>query len=219
MNATKPVSLTFDNGPHPKATPDVLRTLSRHDVTAAFFMVGQNLESSSGQDLAKRVHEAGHRIGNHTYTHGIPLGLRERPHEGIDEIERTQALIGPLADPDRLFRPHGSGGGELDRKLMSRTAYRHLRAQGYTCVLWNSLPGDWRDPDGWVAHALRDVERLEHAVVVVHDLPTGAMKHLEPFILQVRDLGAEFTDQFPADCLPLFRGEPRWDMSDLMTKR
>lgn len=214
---TKRVCLSFDNGPHPDATPDVLETLARHDVRATFFFVGQNLESPAGQALARRVHEAGHRIGNHTFSHGAPLGARKTPREAIEEIERTQALIGPLADPDRLFRPNGSGGGKLDERLMSWTAYRHLEAGRYTCVLWNSIPGDWRDPKGWVQLALEDVRRLEAPLVVVHDLPTGAMKHLESFILLVRELGAGFTDQFPSDCVPLLRGQPQWSMSHLMS--
>ena len=219
MKATKRVSLTFDNGPHPDATPDVLETLSRYDVPAAFFFVGQNLVSSGGQALAKRVHEAGHRIGNHTFSHAIPFGGLARPADAIDEIERTQTLIGPFADPDRLFRPNGSGGGKLDHHLMSTTAYRHLQAGGYTCVIWNSVPGDWHDPDGWLDRAVEDVERLRWPLIVIHDLPTGAMKHLESFILQVRDFGADFTSEFPVDCVPLLGGTPQWDMSHLTTKR
>lgn len=218
-NQMKRVSLTFDNGPHPAATPDVLDTLARHAVPAAFFFVGENLQSESGQTLATRVQDAGHRIGNHTFSHGVPLGALERPQEAIDEIELTQRLIGPLADPDRLFRPNGSGGGVLDQELLSTTAYRHLEAGGFTCVLWNSVPGDWYDPDGWVERALRDVARLDWPLVAIHDLPTGAMKHLETFIVGVQELDAEFTDQFPADCVPLLRGTAQWDMSHLMTDR
>ena len=214
----KPVSLTFDNGPHPDATPDVLETLARHAVRASFFFVGKNLTSTAGQDLARRVQAAGHRIGNHTFSHGTPLGERGNPADAIDEIERAQRLIGPLADADRLFRPNGSGGGELDRSLLSTSAYEHLEEGGYTCVLWNSIPGDWHNPDGWLRHALADVERLGWPLVVIHDLPTGAMRHLESFILEARNLGAEFTDQFPADCVPLVRGKPQWDVSHLMTE-
>jgi peptidoglycan/xylan/chitin deacetylase (PgdA/CDA1 family) len=217
--APKHVSLTFDNGPDPEATPDVLDTLARHGLRATFFLVGRNLQSPEGLALAERAHREGHRIGNHTFSHGTPFGALAWPADAIDEIERTQALVGPIADRDRLFRPSGGGGGRLDRQLMSETAYRHLQTGGYTCVLWNSVPKDWCDPDGWVDRCLADVGRLAWPLVVIHDLPTWAMAHLEAFILRVRDLGAEFTQEFPADCVPLLRGEPQWDMGHLMTHR
>jgi peptidoglycan/xylan/chitin deacetylase (PgdA/CDA1 family) len=222
MATPKQVSLTFDNGPDPAATPDVLATLAGHGVLATFFVVGRNVESSEGRDLARRAREEGHRIGNHTFSHGKPFGALPDPATAIDEVERAQSLIESvpgLVDPDRLFRPNGDGGGRLNSKVMSATALRHLRAGGYTCVLWNSVPEDWLDPEGWAARALADVDRIAWPVVVVHDLPTGAMKNLESFILGVRDLGADFTLEFPSDCVPLLRGEIQWNMAQLMTMR
>jgi hypothetical protein len=124
-----------------------------------------------------------------------------------------------MAGTEPLFRPSGGGAGRLDSQLMSETAYRHLQAGGYTCVLWNSVPRDWSDPDGWVGRALADVERLAWPLVVIHDLPTGAMAHLEAFILEIRNRGAEFTQDFPTDCVPLLGGKPQWDMGHLMTLR
>ena len=219
MRGARRVSLTFDNGPDPSATPEVLDVLARHDVRAAFFLVGRKLRSAPHLALAERTYREGHRIGNHTFSHGTPFGALERPADAIDEVEMSQALLAPIADPDRLFRPSGGGAGRLDRYLMSETAYRHLQTGGYTCVLWNSVPGDWLDPEGWVRRGLDDVGRLAWTVVVIHDLPTGAMKHLEEFILAARDLGAEFTQDFPADCVPLLCGKPQWDMRHLITDR
>lgn len=217
MTQPKPVSLTFDNGPDAETTPHVLDTLATNGVRATFFAVGKSLESGAGRELARRAREAGHRIGNHTFSHGPPFGAMRRPEAAIEEIERTQALIGDLSDPDRLFRPNGSGGGKLDRHLMSEVAFQHLRDGEYTCVLWNSVPEDWVDPDGWVDKALADIQRLQWPVVVVHDLPTGAMNHLESFIRAARDRGADFTLDFPSECVPLRRGVPQWDMAHLTT--
>jgi peptidoglycan/xylan/chitin deacetylase (PgdA/CDA1 family) len=219
MAVPKRVSLTFDNGPDPEATPDVLDTLAHQGVRASFFFVGQNLQSASGRALAQRAHKEGHRIGNHTFSHGIPFGSLKRPADAIEEVEMAQALLGPMAAPDRLFRPNGAGGGRLNHQLMSETAYQHLQSGAYTCVLWNSVPEDWCDPEGWLSRGLAQIERLTWPVVVIHDLPTGAMKHLETFILKVRDLGGEFTQEFPTDCVPLLRGERQWDIGHLMTDR
>jgi peptidoglycan-N-acetylglucosamine deacetylase len=158
--------------------------------------------------LAARAHAEGHWIGNHTMEHAIPLGLLDDPAAARDEIVKTQALIGSLANPDRLFRPFGRGGA-LGPHLLSPSAVEVLREQGMTCVLWNAVPRDWDDPHGWVETALAQCRAQPWSVVVLHDLPTGAMDHLEAFIGCLRAEGARFRQDFPAELLPIRRGEPR----------
>src|ERR1700759_4317848 len=137
------VSLTFDNGPDPEVTPAVLRALERRGLRATFFIVGEQLARS--REPAERAHAAGHWIGNHTYSHAKPLG-RVDARTAREEIERTQELLGELAHPDKLFRPPG-GGGALGPHLLNPEAERTLIDGAYTCVLWNAVPGDWKDPE------------------------------------------------------------------------
>src|SRR5579864_6684649 len=113
------VTLSFDNGPHPDVTPAVLETLARYDLRATFFVVGRNIDSSEGQALIAEAHARGHWIGNHTYHHATPLGHIENAAIAIDEIARTDDLIGEYSHPNRLFRPYGEGG-VLDRRLLSQ---------------------------------------------------------------------------------------------------
>src|SRR5580658_5217360 len=139
----KKVTLSFDNGPDPKGTTAfVLDELARHDILASFFVTGRQLARPGGRDLAERAHAAGHWIGNHTLTHSIMFGDSDDPSLPDREIGKTQALIGDLAYPDRLFRPYG-GGGVIGPRLLSAAAVAHLERGGYTCVLWNSVPRDW----------------------------------------------------------------------------
>jgi peptidoglycan/xylan/chitin deacetylase (PgdA/CDA1 family) len=193
------ITLTFDNGPDPEVTPMVLRALAARDILATFFVVGEQLARS--REPAERAHAAGHWIGNHTYTHAKPLG-RVDAATARAEIERTQELLGELAHPDRLFRPPG-GGGALGPHLLNPAAAELLRAGAYTCVLWNAVPGDWKHPDNWVERALTLCAEHEHTLLVLHDLPSGAMRQLERFL----DAGLEFTQDFPPACVPLRRGE------------
>jgi len=201
------VTLTFDNGPHPDVTPAVLDVLSDRDVKATFFVVGDRLTADGGRQLAERAHAEGHWIGNHTMTHSIPLGVDTSAEYAEVEIERTQDLIGDLRHPDRFFRPFGEGG-HVNAKLLSRAAVDLLERGGYTCVLWNCVPHDWEHPFAWVETALHDVARLEQAVVVVHDQPTGGMAHLDRFIDGVRAVGGEFVQDFPDEVLPIKWGHP-----------
>lgn len=65
--SVKAVYLTFDDGPIPEATPYVLDTLAHYGIKATFFMVGDNVRKHP--DVFRKVVEAGHRIGNHTFNH------------------------------------------------------------------------------------------------------------------------------------------------------
>ena len=199
------LTLTFDNGPEPDVTPGVLRDLARHEIRTTFFAVGSKLVDPARRALLDRAVDEGHWVGNHTYTHSVPLGLRTEPEAPADEIGRTQSLIEDLSRPERLFRPFG-GGGKLGPHLLSRAALDFLTAGGFTCVLWNAIPRDWNDPDGWVDRALGQLQAQPWTLMVLHDLPSGAMRHLDRFLGKARDAGARFRQDFPPDCVPVRAG-------------
>jgi peptidoglycan/xylan/chitin deacetylase (PgdA/CDA1 family) len=201
------ITLTFDNGPTVAVTPGVLDVLARHGIRATFFVLGQNLESRPTRALIHRAAEEGHWIGNHTYTHEVPLGETTDPQAPRREIGRTQELIGKLSHPDKLFRPFG-GGGILGPHLLSADAFEYLKAQRYTCVLWNSVPRDWDDPEGWPETALAQARRLDWTQTVLHDYETGAMRHLESYIEKALAEGFSFRQAFPPECVPMVRGTP-----------
>jgi peptidoglycan/xylan/chitin deacetylase (PgdA/CDA1 family) len=197
------ITLSFDNGPDPDVTPLVLDTLGRHDLKTTFFVLGDKLRDR--RKLCERAHAEGHWIGNHTFNHLVPLGMSAERSVAAGEIARTEALLGSLAHERRFFRPFG-GGGLLDQRLLNTEALTHLQAESYTCVLWNTIPEDWAYPEGWVERALELCFAQEHALIVLHDLPTGAMRHLDRFIGSARDRGARFAQDFPAACVPIERG-------------
>lgn len=201
------ITLTFDNGPTPGVTDRVLDALAQRQMCAVFFVVGRNVHAPTGRRLMARAVREGHRIGNHSYTHGLPLGELS-PAQAVDEISSTQTLLDDLADADRYFRPWGTEGA-LERRCLNQAAIDYLVAEKYTCVLWNSVPRDWADPDGWVDRALADAGKSQHTVVVLHDLPTGAMEHLPRFLDELTRAGLEVTTELPDDCVPIVRGRMR----------
>ncbi len=203
VNGARRVALSFDNGPDPDTTATVLDTLRACGVPAHFFVIGRKLEAPCALDLMRRARAEGHIVGNHTYTHTTPLGLLG-PSGVADEIVAAQDLLGDLA-PERLFRPYGVQG-RIGPHLLSPAARDHLIATGATCVLWNALPRDWLDPDGWVETGLAQCAALDWALVVLHDIPTGAMRHLPEFIGRLQDRSVQFTQDLPPDCLPIVAG-------------
>jgi peptidoglycan-N-acetylglucosamine deacetylase len=209
------VSLTFDNGPWPGVTDAVLDELARRALPATFFVVGDRLVGE-GLDLARRAVAEGHRVGNHTYTHTLLLGASEDPAAAVAaEIEPGAARLADLDGEEKLFRPYAAGG-VLDHRVLNSAAVSYLVAHEYTCVLWNSLPRDWEDPDGWVERAVADAAGQPWTVVVLHDVDTGAMRHLPRFLDALADMGAEVRPDFPESCLPIRRGRVEQDLSSLL---
>ena len=202
---TPMVTLTFDNGPTPGVTGQVLTVLAKHGVKATFFACGKNLGGKPEGGLIERAHDEGHWIGNHTFTHSFSLGDSTDPAAPAAEIGRTQELLARVTHADRLFRPPG-GGGNLDRHLLSRSAVRYLEDEKYTLVLWNNVPRDWADPDGWETTCRRTMARQHWSVVVLHDTDTGAMAGLDRAVGRLLDDGLDIVQDFPPDCVPMRRG-------------
>ena len=198
------ITLTFDNGPDPEVTPHVLDTLSNHDVKATFFVLGDKLRDR--RKLTERAHAEGHWVGNHTFNHMVPLGLSLERGMSVSEIQRTEAMIGDLAHPRRFFRPFG-GGGHIDHRLLDRASLSYLCGHNYTCVLWNVIAEDWQRPKGWVENALTLSAQHDHALIVLHDVATGAMRELDRFLHSVKDRGDTFQQEFPRSCVPIERGK------------
>lgn len=199
------VSLSFDNGPDPEITPRVLDILARRGVRASFFVLGSRIASAEGQRLVVRAVAEGHWVGNHSYSHETPLG--EDPGEAAVERElaATERLLAPFAGERRLFRPFGRGG-KIGRHLLSREALSYLLARRYSCVLWNVVPGDWIDPEGWVDAAVEGVRRETDALVVLHDIIGPAMDRLDRFLGLLEDGGSTIVQPYPERCVPVRDG-------------
>lgn len=202
----KRATLTFDNGPTPGITEDVLEILSARRIRATFFVVGEKLLRPDGRELVVKAHSDGHWIANHSLTHSVPLGEKPDAEYARREIEETQNLIGELAHADKLFRPMG-GGGLIGPHLLSRAALQILQTGKYTCVLWSSVPGDWKDQDGWVERCISEIAGMDWTVVVLHDVENASLPRLPEFLDRLESLGVELRQDFPEDVLITRRGE------------
>jgi len=133
IDAAGAVALTFDDGPDPVFTPQILDVLKQHDVRATFFLVGQHVERHP--QLARTVMERGHAIGSHSHTHQDPT---HRPLRALIDDYRTgkQAVERAIGQPARMFRPPLGVVG-----VRGALAIRACRLKPWR---WSVDPQDWR---------------------------------------------------------------------------
>jgi len=212
----KRVTLTFDNGPTEQTTPIVLAELAEREILAYFCVVGTQLQGERQADLTRRAFSLGHKIVNHSLTHMVPLGDRSTMQHARAEIADMHELMREKLGfwGECWFRPFGRGGA-IGPHIFSPNALLQFEKLHYSVLLWNSVPRDWEDPNGWVETCLNDIAQHEHTVVVLHDIDTGAMKHLPYFLDELAKLSIEITQELPDECIPIRRGKPSFTQSQL----
>ena len=203
---TPVITLTFDNGPTPRITERVLEVLSDHAVPATFFAIGRKLATAEGQRLGSQIIAEGHQLGGHTWSHSVQFGSASDDVIS-DELARTTSAVDQCGGDGLLFRPYGAGG-IIDDRLMSQFGAATLCSAGFTCVLWNVLPGDWRDATGWVDQAVAEIDRLPWSVVVLHDVVDAALPRLDHFLTTMNGREVTWSHEFPDDCTPIRAGSP-----------
>jgi peptidoglycan-N-acetylglucosamine deacetylase len=155
------VALTFDDGPSPTYTPQILRVLHRDHVPATFFVIGELAQRYPS--LVRAEIRSGMSVGNHSWDHpDSPPFVDLAAARVRSEITTTDAELARLGDHARLFRPPG---GSFDPSLVAVT-----QAQGLRVVLWDVDPRDWAPgatARGIARAVLGSVE--PGAVVELHD--------------------------------------------------
>jgi peptidoglycan/xylan/chitin deacetylase (PgdA/CDA1 family) len=176
------VALSFDDGPHPTFTPEVLDILERHDAKATFFLIGER--ALRYRELVARIKAAGHEVGNHYYKNCSTFGHSDA--EFLRYLQQTERAIGPIEEP-KLFR--APGGVAWPRQL------RLARAQGYTYVLGSAYPNDPMHPPRWYMTWLIEKNLVPGTIVILHDGISDATRSIRalPQILRTgRQRGVRF---------------------------
>jgi peptidoglycan/xylan/chitin deacetylase (PgdA/CDA1 family) len=154
--ANKTIALTFDDGPSP-ATSKILEILAQYNMKATFFQCGVNV--TQAPELSRAVRDAGHEIGNHSYTH--PLCALRRPSFIMDEFARAQDAIALATDviPSLMRAPYGVrwfGYREMQKRL------------GLRGVMWSVIGRDWLLTAPAIAGRIVSRAR-DGAIVCLHD--------------------------------------------------
>ncbi|UNO39183.1 polysaccharide deacetylase family protein [Streptomyces sp. MST-110588] len=157
--AERVIALTFDDGPNPPYTGQVLDTLDRYGIPATFFCVGLHV-GAHREDLA-RMAEAGHQLGNHTWSHAyLPDLSRGRLEEQLERTDEIIAATTGLPAPGLFRPPYGSRTPEVMDWLSRRQS---------TVVLWDVEPFDWALPGADTIARITLEQARPGSVILLHD--------------------------------------------------
>lgn len=171
------VYLTFDDGPHAPYTQQLLDLLAQYNAKATFFVVGRAAQSHP--EMIRAIYEAGHGVGNHSWSHRKLVGLSEKTF--TEEIASTQNVIGGYAAAC-MRPPYGA---------TDASTYTHSTHLGYAVVLWSIDPVDWKRP-GAQAIANHVLSRVfPGAIVVLHDGGGDRSQTVAAVEIILRELSAQ----------------------------
>ncbi len=161
--AGKRIALTYDDGPNPDYTPELLELLARHNAHATFFQIGKWVEREPA--LAREVKDAGHAVGNHTFTHPtLALCSTERVQEELRRCHAASEAAG--------IEYSQVDGASLMRCPWGRRRPGTLRAvkdAGYMPVQWSITGWDWAERKSADDIAGRCLKAREGDVILLHD--------------------------------------------------
>jgi peptidoglycan/xylan/chitin deacetylase (PgdA/CDA1 family)/Flp pilus assembly protein TadD len=181
---TKAVALTFDDGPHPRYTEQVLALLRKYGIRACFFELGRNLGTvsakgeaklSSNAAISRKVLDAGHAIANHSFSHPVLSKLSGARRE--QEIEETNQLLTLVAGrkPELFRAPYGARNQQILDEVTS---------DGLRSVMWNIDSLDWADPipESIAMRVLHALNEQQKGIILFHDIHKQSVLALSPVI-------------------------------------
>ncbi|MEL6344903.1 MAG: polysaccharide deacetylase family protein [Myxococcota bacterium] len=217
------VALTFDDGPDPVITPQILSVLRTYQIPATFFVIGEKVDDPENAALVQEIAEDPlFLLANHSYTH--PDLRRESQNSVREEVASTSDALGGFdVEPDFFRYPFGSG--DCDRNDLVRDEL------GLIVTGWHIDTADWcfgvdeiglcevddywRMPDDYTRDmfnwTLDQIEAFDGGIVLYHDVHQNTADELEDAILAIQSRGYTFTNIDDADAFPLLNAGDFYD--------
>ena len=182
----KVLYLTFDAGYENGYTAQILDVLKDHDVPAAFFLVGNYLETEP--DLVRRMVQEGHTVGNHTWNHPDMSAISEKAafEEELRKVEDSYRLI-TGQEMEKFYRPPQGNYSEENLKM--------AKELGYKTVFWSLAYADWKNDDQPTAEQAfsKLLPRIHPgAVVLLHSTSKTNAAILDTLLTKWKDMGYTF---------------------------
>jgi peptidoglycan-N-acetylglucosamine deacetylase len=176
------IAMTFDDGPSEKLTPELLDILAAHHIHATFFVIGQNV--GRHPEILQRAVREGHEIGNHSWTHPV-LGKMSDAAVRSELRKTDDAIFAAIGHRPTLMRPpYGS---------ITARQKRWIHAEfGYTIILWDVDPLDWKRPGPSVVESRIVRETRPGSIILSHDIHPGTIKAMASTFDKLQAKGFKF---------------------------
>lgn len=175
----KEVMLTFDDGPHPEKTPQILELLKKYNARGVFFCIGKHVDAHP--QLARRMTEEGHAVGSHSYNHGNGFDLLSAD-KVAEELRQTETAIREATGRAcTLFRPPYGITNPNIAKALKRFDYR--------VIGWNlrSLDTMIREPEKLEKRVLKRIR--PGSIILLHDTAPAVLPVLESLLMYLEKEG------------------------------
>ncbi|MGM0600644.1 MAG: polysaccharide deacetylase family protein [Candidatus Rifleibacteriota bacterium] len=177
LSQQQKIILTFDDGPHPRTTPEILKILKDRNLKAIFFVLGLQVEKYP--HLVKQIASEGHIIGNHSYDHKNFTKITQ--NQLIEQIQKTNRLIKNITgkNPRFLRPPYGA----VNKNVLSLAQREEMNI-----LQWSIDPRDWKYQNKHVI--LRNLanqlglgsNNLRGGAILLHDIYPATVKALNPLL-------------------------------------
>ena len=195
------VALTFDDGPHPTLTPQLLDFLKVNNIRATFYLIGSRV--ARYPQLAARIAAEGHEIGNHTWSHPSLFGYSDAGV--LSQIDRgNEAIYNATGRLPVTMRPPYGNFYPRQRLMLHQT-------RGMPTVLWSVDPEDWRRPGSLVVANRIVSQSHPGAVVLAHDIHGPTIRAMPAAVSGLHSRGFRFVT------VSELIGWPRWDRRRVRT--
>jgi peptidoglycan/xylan/chitin deacetylase (PgdA/CDA1 family) len=176
------VALTFDDGPHPELTPQLLDILRQQGVRATFYVIGRNVDAYP--EIARRIVAEGHEIANHTYNH--PHLTKVGAARLDSEMTRTTDAIVRATGrrPTNMRPPYGAINARVEQAL--------LQKHGLDVIMWSVDPLDWRRPGAEVVRQRLVDGATPGGILLAHDIHPGTIEAMPGTISDLKTKGYGF---------------------------
>lgn len=154
------IALTFDDGPHPRDTPQVLDILAKHKIHATFFLVGRYVKQHP--HLVKQIHQSRHQLALHCYRH-LPFPIENASTLKGQLIQSRDAIAHACGISPETIRYVRPPYGFFTAKTLSM-----LNEWGYQTVLWDNMPLHFIQPAQWTINQINQ-NTIPGSVIVLHD--------------------------------------------------
>jgi peptidoglycan-N-acetylglucosamine deacetylase len=155
----KQIAFTFDDGPDPRYTPELLALLKQHNMKGTFFVLGSKAEKYP--DLIRRIHEEGHQIGIHNYAHK-PNWFMTPGKVKKEQVERTANIVEQIIGERPIYYRPPWGILNIGDVITLRKDYR--------IILWSVMPRDWNEKVGAEKLKRRLIKNIKPgSIILLHD--------------------------------------------------